>query len=210
MDTTRNCYEAYMRVPEYEDPIRVRWYTVPRPAPGSYELTDYSSSDWDGDPKSDDPNLGEQSTTRNPFQDWRDCTPPPWTVRVRSSGAGTSFPSGVSWVGLNSAPNFFDLPVDPTNSDHFGPFIHGTVLFPHPPYPVTTTRPGSWEARIRSSRGRAVLTLKVTVNDPLGPVYVEEFTGVRSPVTVPLTGSGPVTPSPGPGFQAEVLGWAPP
>jgi microcystin-dependent protein len=79
MDVLRNCYEAWMRVPEYAEPIRIRWYKVPTPAPGSYELTDYCSSNYDSDPKSLDPGVGEQSSTRDPWRDWRDCSPPPWT-----------------------------------------------------------------------------------------------------------------------------------
>lgn len=59
--------------------IRVRWYAIPTPEPGVYTLGDYSSSDWDEDPKSLDPVCGEESTTRQPFTDWRNCCPPPWS-----------------------------------------------------------------------------------------------------------------------------------
>jgi hypothetical protein len=52
--------------------IRVRWYEVPR-VEGVHTLDEYSSSDWDDDPKSYDPEFGEESTTRNPFADWRPC-----------------------------------------------------------------------------------------------------------------------------------------
>jgi hypothetical protein len=77
MDVVRNCYESWMRVPEGR--IRVRWYRIAPPlAVGTYPLTDYSSSNWDADPKSLDPPLGEESSTRSPFTDWRDCSPPPW------------------------------------------------------------------------------------------------------------------------------------
>jgi hypothetical protein len=70
-----------MRVPEYDEPIRVRWYPAEAPA-GSYELTDYSSSNWDEEPRSYDPALGEQSTTRDPWQDWRWCLRPPFDPTV--------------------------------------------------------------------------------------------------------------------------------
>lgn len=58
--------------------IRVRWYAVPNPPPGSYPLTDYSSSNFDADPNSYNPDIGEESSTRQPFLDWRDCDSPPW------------------------------------------------------------------------------------------------------------------------------------
>src|SRR5262249_25846075 len=88
-DTTRSCYESWMRVPDHPDPIRVRWYAVPNPGAGNYELTDFSSSDWDEDPKSSDPELGEQSTVRSPFEDWRSCSGPPFPPPPRQiTGAG--------------------------------------------------------------------------------------------------------------------------
>ncbi len=77
VDNIRNCYSSYMRVPEYPDPIRVRWYRVDDSAPELPGSTDYCSSNWDED-RTFDPPLGEQSTTRVPFTDWRDCSPPPW------------------------------------------------------------------------------------------------------------------------------------
>lgn len=58
--------------------IRVRWYAIPEPVPGVYDLGDYSSSNFDADTYSYDPDIGEESSSRHPFQDWRDCSPPPW------------------------------------------------------------------------------------------------------------------------------------
>jgi hypothetical protein len=79
VDDLRRCYSAWMRVPEYADPIRVRWYRVPRGTSGDSPLSLYVSSNYD-DLKDFDPPLGEQSSTRNPFKDWADCSPPPWKM----------------------------------------------------------------------------------------------------------------------------------
>lgn len=77
LDYIRNCYSSWMRVPEYKNPIRVRWYKVADSAPDFPGSSDYVSSNYDDD-RLFDPPLGEQSTTRNPFIDWRNCAPPPW------------------------------------------------------------------------------------------------------------------------------------
>lgn len=85
MDIARSCYASWMNTPD-AGRIRVRWYAIPRPPDGVYELTDYSSSDWDEDPKSYDPPLGEESTTRKPYTDWRPCQPPPFPCPPAFSG----------------------------------------------------------------------------------------------------------------------------
>lgn len=85
-----------MRLPDYADPIRVRWYRVPEPPANTlWGAGPYGSSDWDDD-RSLDPPLGEQSTSRRPFVDWRDCTAPPWCL----------------WTGWPSFPR--GLPMFPT------------------------------------------------------------------------------------------------
>jgi hypothetical protein len=66
-----------MRVPEYQNPIRVQWYRVGDSAPALEGSSDYVSSNWDDD-RTFNPPVGEQSTMRDPFRDWVDCTPPPW------------------------------------------------------------------------------------------------------------------------------------
>lgn len=76
-DRVRNCYAAWMNTPD-AGRIRVRWFAVPDPPPGTYELSDYSSSNFDADELSYDPPAGEESSTRDPYRDWRDCCPPPW------------------------------------------------------------------------------------------------------------------------------------
>lgn len=77
VDDIRRCYSSWMRVPEYADPIRVRWWRVPRGTGESSPLSLYVSSNFD-ETRDFDPPLGEQSTTRVPFADWEDCSPPPW------------------------------------------------------------------------------------------------------------------------------------
>lgn len=57
--------------------IRVRWYRVAE-VPGVYDMGDYTSSNFDADPQSYSPPSGEESSTRDPYLDWRDCCPPPW------------------------------------------------------------------------------------------------------------------------------------
>lgn len=89
--------------------IRVRWYAVN--AVGVVPLTDYSSSDWDADPKDNDPQFGEQSTLRNPFTDWRDCCPPPWP-----DPAITSCPNAYG-------PQFNFYSVNPLGFDGYAPGI---------------------------------------------------------------------------------------
>lgn len=75
-----------MRVPEYPDPIQVRWYKVPPLRGAVLPLTDYSSSNWDED-RSYDPPLGEQSTLRMPYSDWVQCVSP---LAARGGGGGGS------------------------------------------------------------------------------------------------------------------------
>ena len=78
-DRIRRCYAAWMRVPDHPNPIRVRWYRVPDIAPGAVQTTLYSSSDFDERPDIN-PAVGEQGGLRDPFNDWRDCAPPPWDM----------------------------------------------------------------------------------------------------------------------------------
>lgn len=70
-----------MRVPEYPDPIRVRWYWTPDPEAETSALDGYSSSDWDPFPHLA-PTLGEDGVQRSPFRDWADGSPPPWPQTV--------------------------------------------------------------------------------------------------------------------------------
>lgn len=76
-DSIRSCYASWMNTPD-AGRIRVRWYRLPDLPPGTYELSDYSSSNFDADNLDTDPPAGEESSTRDPFRDWRDCCPPPW------------------------------------------------------------------------------------------------------------------------------------
>lgn len=58
--------------------IRVRWYRVPEPPDGvPWDSGPYAHSDWDVT-KDIDPALGEQSSLRRPYDDYRSCEPPPW------------------------------------------------------------------------------------------------------------------------------------
>lgn len=78
-DVMRSAYSSWMRVPEYADPIRVRWYFIPRPT-GIVLTDEYTSSNWDQDDSVADPPTGEQSSLRSPRADWADGTPPPWDL----------------------------------------------------------------------------------------------------------------------------------
>lgn len=86
VDTTRICYEGFMRVPEYEDPIAVRWYTIPRPGRSTFDLTEYSSCHWDDDTSVPDPPVGEQASTSTGRDTWRRCDQYPWNMRLDISG----------------------------------------------------------------------------------------------------------------------------
>ncbi len=106
-DWIRRCYSSWMRVPDYAAPIRVRWYRVPEPPYNTpWGVGPYGSSDWD-DGRSFNPPIGEQSTTRIPFVDWRDCTPPPFPPPpffFSTAGFSTQVPiGGVDMTGLNKA-----------------------------------------------------------------------------------------------------------
>jgi len=66
-------------VPEFTEPIRVRWYRLPDDAPRHPSPGVYTSSDWDLVPWDVEP-LGERTALRHPHADWRDCSPPPWKL----------------------------------------------------------------------------------------------------------------------------------
>jgi len=124
VDRLRNCYAAWMNTPD-AGRIRVRWYRVADT--GSFELNDYSSSNYDTSPHSDDPVIGEESTTRNPFLDWRDCCAPPWP-----------HPS-LTNCGNATAPTFlrYLVPALLWWSDLFGPVSV-------PAQPLTQVTPCRW------------------------------------------------------------------
>lgn len=68
-------------MPEYPDPIRIRWYWTADPDAATDGTDGYSSSDWDPYPR-DAPPLGEDGLQRSPFRDWVDGSPPPWPATV--------------------------------------------------------------------------------------------------------------------------------
>lgn len=105
LDRIRRCYASWMKVPDHAQPIRVRWYRVPDIAPGVVQTTQYGSSDFD-ERKDVNPPLGEQGGLRDPFNDWRDCGPPPWDtppLRDCTDAAGPAWESyrlaTNNWIG---------------------------------------------------------------------------------------------------------------
>lgn len=89
------------------------------PDPGVYDISDYCSSDWDEDPKSLDPVIGEESTTRLPFSDWCPCQPPPFPCPPFSENP--FWPDGVQ--------QYYYMTVDsPALSGSYAP-VNGTYLW---------------------------------------------------------------------------------
>jgi hypothetical protein len=95
--------------------IRVRWYAIPEQPPGVYALGDYQSSNFDGDTLSLDPAIGEESSTRDPYSDWRDCSPPPWP---EPDGAGCPYAAGPVWL-------YYDVPAITLYGQFGGPYAFG-------------------------------------------------------------------------------------
>lgn len=146
--------------------IRVRWYAVDRPPPGTYDLTDYCSSNWDESPHSLDPTFGEESTSRQPFTDWCDCSQPPWDCPLLrpspafAAGGPDNFVmpfdatpfgpeavavNGTWWFRYNAAGQWIiGIPGDGPNflrgavGNGFDPFLNGTMNFPM--FPAGTGR----------------------------------------------------------------------
>lgn len=105
MDDLRSCYTSWMHVPEGR--IRVRWYAIDDVKPGYYPLSPYCSSNWDEDPKGLDPELGEESTTRKPYTEWVDCSPPPWTCPERDD---CPFQATTNYTAYHATIKGFDNP----------------------------------------------------------------------------------------------------
>lgn len=95
-----------MVVPDHVLPIRVRWYCCEDQNTPRFEIGDYCSSNWD-ETRSGKPALGEQGYLRDPYRDWRPCTPPPWTFRMQGAGGavggGAAFTSTIVIIGRGGA-----------------------------------------------------------------------------------------------------------
>jgi hypothetical protein len=143
--------------------IRVRWYVIPRPDPGVYTLGPYSSSDWDEDPKSLDPDVGEESTTRLPFDDWRDCCPPPWVDPPVNTCA---FAKGPQWLIYTAPAVTLSSDVFPTTSWPSIPLTQASACVWRSAVVISAGVSLQWTLTFNAD-GSASLAARTTVAGPL-------------------------------------------
>lgn len=108
-----------MRVSDHADPIRVRWYFVPRPVGQTVDAGVFTSSNWDQDDSELQPSLGEDGIERY-ASDWRDGSPPPWDTVCDCANC----PPG--------SPGTYYLTTDGfTSNDHLHPVPPGAYALRH-------------------------------------------------------------------------------
>lgn len=182
----------------------MRWYEVDK-IPGTYQLGDYSSSDWDDDPKSYDPPLGEESVTRQPNNDFRPCCPPPWTFPELDGCVNAAGPQ-FTYYHLPA----LDFSFDSYPSLHMAPQILTSLGGCVWQGPAVSVPPHAYVLTMSILPGGvievdALITIFGVAHfgvvwrsdgavDPGGPfsltISSSSATGVRSPDSVRLTGSG--------------------